>query len=215
MKGKKVLLISLLAAIILGFVTTWYLKNLLKPLSAIDLPKFEVPDFNFDFFPSQETKGYTEFIDSDEKLKLKYPSHWMKMAPDTLEKLNQALIDKRTKSLLFVQTFKIEKSAFAFLTVQELSLEEESSLEEIIETIKERVKEQEGEIEIANLKIEGGEAYFEGKYKRVQSPLIYSKEKIILGDNKAYLIIILSLTNDWSEFEKEVNEILSSIQLIG
>lgn len=213
MEDKKALLISLLAIIILGFITNQYFKNLSNPLSKVEFPEFEIPDFNP--LISQESGDYIEFISPDKKLKLKYPSHWTKMTPDALTKFNQVVVDQKVKNLLFVQTFKLEKSALAFLTVQELTLGEENSLEKLIETIKEGVEGQEGEIEITNLKIENGEAYFEGKYKGGQSPPMYSKEKIILGDNKAYLISLFSLRNDWSEFEEEVSEILNSVELLN
>ena len=65
------------------------------------------------------------------------------------------------------------------------------------------------------MKIENGEVYFEGKYKGGQSPPMYSKEKIILGDNKAYLISLFNPRNDWSEFEEEVSEILNSVELLN
>jgi len=213
MTAKQVIFLSLLAAIVLGFSTSWYFKNLLKPLSTADLPKFEIPELNP--FSSQETKDYTEFISPDGKLKLKYPSQWMKMAPDTLEKLNQALIDEKAENLLFVQGFKIEKGELIFLMVQELILEEKKGLEEIIENIKERVKKQGGEVEISNLKIEDKIAYFEGKFEGENPPPLYSKEKIVFLENKAYLISLFNLKNDWSEFEKEISEILNSVELLN
>lgn len=213
MEDKKALLISLLVIIILGFITARYFKNLSNPLSKVEFPEFEIPDFNpFDY---QESGELIEFISPDKKLKLKYPSHWTKMTPDALAKFNQVVVGQRVKNLLFVQTFKMEKSALAFLTVQELTLGEENSLEKIIEIIEGGMEGQEGKVEITNLEIEDGEAYFEGEYKGSQSPPMYSKEKIILGDNKSYLISLFNLENDWSEFEKEVNEILNSVELLN
>ena len=213
MTAKQVIFLSLLAAVTLGFTTSWYFKNLLKPLSTADLPKFEIPEF--DPFSSQETKGYTELISPDGKLKLKYPSQWIKMTPDTLEKLNRALIDEKAKNLLFVQGIKVETGDLVFLMIQELILEEKNGLEEIIETIKERVKEQGGKAEISNLKIEDKIAYFEGKFEGENPPPVYLKEKIILTDNKVYLVILFNLKNNWSGFEREISEILNSFQLLN
>ena len=213
MSAKQVIFLSLLAAVTLGFATSWYFKNLLKPLSTADLPEFEIPEFNP--FSSQETKDYTEFISPNGKLKLKYPSHWIKMTPDTLEKINQALVNERTENLLFVQGVKIETGDFVFLMVQKLTLEEEKTLEEIIETIKEGVEEQGGKVEISNLKIEGKIAYLEGKFEGENPPPLYLKEKIVFLEDKAYLIGLFNLKNSWSGLEKEVSEILSSIQIIN
>jgi hypothetical protein len=213
MEDKKALLISLLAIIILSFITTRYFKNLSNPLSKVEFPEFEIPDFSP--FASQESGELIEFISPDKKLKLKYPSHWTKMTLDALTKFDQVVVGQKAKNLLFVQAFKLEKRALAFLTVQELTLGEENSLEKIIEIIEEGMERQEGEVEITNLEIEDGEACFEGKYRGGQSPPMYSKEKIILGDNKAYLISLFNFENDWSEFEKEVSEILSSVELLN
>lgn len=213
MTAKQVIFLSLLAAVTLAFATSWYFKNLLKPLSTADLPEFEIPEFNP--FSSQETKDYTEFISPDGKLKLKYPSQWIKMTPDTLEKINQALANKKSENLLFVQGVRIETGDFVFLMVQKLILEEEKNLEEIIETIKEGVEEQGGKVEISNLKIKDDTAYFEGKFERENSPPLYLKEKIVFLEDKAYSVGLFNLKNDWSGFEKEVSEILNSIQIIN
>lgn len=212
MKEKKTLFLSIIAIAILSLITFWYFKRASRSFSQLELPKFELPEF--ETFLSQETKEYTEFITPDGKLKLNYPSHWMKMAPEVLEKLNQAITTEKARNLLFTQGTKLEKGAIIFLMVQELFLEEEKSLEGLIEASKEGVKGGR-EVEISNLKIEGEIAYFEGDYKEEGSPPVYSKEKLILGDNKAYSVIILNLTNNWSEFEEEVNEILNSIQLVS
>ena len=211
MTAKQVLFLSLLSAVILGFTTSWYFKKLLKPLSTADLPEFEMPEL--DPFSFQETKDYTEFISPDGKMKLKYPSHWIKMTPDTLRKINQALVSERAESLLFVQGIKIETGGFIFLIVQKLILEEEKTLEEIIETIEEEAVEQGSEIKISNLKIEDKVAYFEGKFE--EDPPFYLKEKIVSLENKAYLISLFNFKNDWSEFEKELDEILGSVQVVN
>ena len=211
MKEKKTLFLAIISIAILSLTTSWYFKRVSKSLSQLELPKFEIPEFKT--FLSQETKEYTEFISPDGNLKVKYPSQWMKMSPEVLERLNQSIVTEKARNLLFVQGAKMEKGVIIFLMVQESFLEEEKSLEELIEDGKEGV-EGEREVEISNLKIEGEIAYFEGSYKEEGSPSVYSKEKLILGDNKAYSVIILNLTNNWSEFEKETNEILNSIQLV-
>lgn len=211
MKEKKILFLAIIAVAILGLTTFWYFKGVSKSLSQLELPKFEIPEFKT--FLSQETKEYTEFISPDGNLKVKYPSHWMKMPPEVLERLNQSITIEKARNLLFAQGTKMEKGAIIFLMVQALFLEEEKSLEELIEDSKEGT-EGEREVEISNLKIEGEIAYFEGNYKEEGSPSIYSKEKLILGDNKAYSVIVLNLTNNWLEFEEETNEILNSVQLV-
>jgi hypothetical protein len=61
--------------------------------------------------------------------------------------------------------------------------------------------------------IETKEANFKARYKRMEANFI-SREKIILGEGKVYLISIFSLEGHWPEFESEAEKILDSVQII-
>jgi hypothetical protein len=214
MKTIHAFFISVFSIVVLSFTTVSYFKKLTRPITEAELPNFEMPDFNL--LSSEETEDYTEFTSPDEKLKLKYPSNWVKANLDTLETINKSATDERVKNLLFVQGFKIDKGAFAFLNVQELILDKENGLEDVIDTIKKKTEDQGGEFEATNLEIDGNQAYVEQKYKTSQSSsFIYSKEKIVLGEDKAYLISISNFNNNWLELQKEINEIFNSIQYIN
>lgn len=207
MKIDKFLILITLFILGLSFATYWQFKNFQNSLSEVKFPKFEMPKFEIPFFPKDE--GYKEFISPDGKLKLKYSSGWMEMTKENLESFNQ----EKTKEnvLFFVQKLKIEKAALAFLIVQES--ERGTNIEEIIEEMKKETMEMEGEMEILSLEKENKGGYLEAKYKRKGS-IFHSKEKIILGENKFYVISIIALEKDWPEFKDEADEILNSIELL-
>ncbi|UZE93375.1 MAG: hypothetical protein IB617_00905 [Candidatus Nealsonbacteria bacterium] len=214
MKDYKTLILIILFILLLSFITWKRFETLQEPFSLYEtnFPKFEMP--KFESFFSQEDKGSEEFVSPDGKLKLKYSSNWIKMEEESLETFNKEIAREGAKNLFFAQKSKIEENALAILIVQELTLEKEISLEEIIEEMKEKTKEKDGEMEIEKSEFDDKIAYLEVKYKRDETPIFYSKEKIILEEDKAYLIIFLNSNNNWSGFEEEINEIFNSIQII-
>ncbi|XOA42701.1 MAG: hypothetical protein ACKKMO_02725 [Candidatus Nealsonbacteria bacterium] len=214
MKDYKTLILIILFILLLSFITWKRFETLQKPFSLYEtkLPKFEMP--KFESFFSQEDNGSEEFVSPDGKLKLKYPSNWIKMEKESLETFNKEIAREGAKNLFFAQKFKIKENTLAILIVQELTLEKETSLEEIIEEMKEKTKEKDGEMEIEKSEFDDKIVYLEVKYKRDETPILYSKEKIILEEDKAYLITFLNPNNNWSGFEEEINEIFNSIQII-
>lgn len=210
--SKKTLILIFFIILLLSLATYRNFKNLRKSLREIDLPKFEVPEFEMPEFevPSQEEKGYEEWISSDGKLKMKYPVGWIEVDSKVLEDFIQG---NRGKILFSAQKFNLElnlgKVTQAFLIVQELNLEEKRSFEEIIEEMKK-------EVEMEILKLEAGDkiAVFEAKYKGESENLLHSKEKMILNENKVYLISFSTFEEDWIDFQKEAEEIINPVQLL-
>ena len=207
-KIDKFLFSIIIFILLLGLVTFWQFNNSRRALSEVKLPSFEMPKVEIPLFPEGEKKK--EFISPDGKLKLEHHSDWMETPKESLENLNEEPI-KEGGVLFLAQKFKLEKTAFAILIVQEL--EKKENIEELIEGFKNATKEKGGEIEIISLNIKENDGYFEAKYKREDS-IFRSKEKIIFRGDKFYLISIFALEKDWSEFESEANEILGSAQLI-
>jgi len=205
MKIDKFLILIILSIAGLSFFTYWQFKNLQKTFPGVKLPKIEMPKSE-SLFP-QKT-DYKEFTSPDGKLKLKYLSDWMEIPKESF----QGEIGAEAKVLFFANKFKIEKAAFASLIVQELDLEKETSIENIVEKMKKEA-EKKGKMEVLKLEIKNGEGYLTAKYVKEAGSVFFSKEKIILGENKAYLVTIFTLENWWSEFEEEAKEILGLVQL--
>lgn len=213
MSKHKSLFLIILAILILGFVTFWQLTTFNRSLSDVKFPSFEVPETQP--FGSSENITFQEFKSPDGKLKVEYPSDWIKMVEESLSYLNQETVKEGAKILLFAQKFKLEKGSFASLVIQEINLEEEQSLEETVEQIKKDLEEKGGELEVLESEVEDKIAYLKLKYKREEGTILYSKEKIILEENKAYIVAVITLDIHWSEFEPETEEIFNSTKIIN
>jgi hypothetical protein len=98
------------------------------------------------------------------------------------------------------------------LVVQELSWKKD--VREIIEEMGKEAKEKSGEMEILNLEIKDKGADLKARYKKEGGLNFISREKIILGEEKVYLISIFSLERFWPEFEIEADEILNSVEIL-
>ena len=204
MKIDKFLVLIIVSIILLSTFTYWQFKKLAESLPEIKMPEVEIPKPETFFQPEIEAK---EFISPDGKLKFKYSSDWVEMPGEGW----QEPIDE-AKILLFLTKFKIEKAAFASLIVQELDWEK--GLKEVMEKIENEAKEKGGEIKFLDLEIGDRKANFKARYKKEEANFI-SKEKIILGKEKVYLISIFSLERFWPEFEGEAEEILNSVEMFN
>jgi Fe2+ transport system protein B len=212
MKDKQYFILTIIFILVLSFVTHWQFKNFQKTSSGIQFPKFEMPEFNPPF-PSESAES-KEFISPDGKLKLKYSSEWIEFPKESLKNLNKEIVKTGSEILFFAQKFNLKEAAFASLVVQELNSESGSGLEEIIENIKKEAEEKNVEMEIIKLEIEERKAYLETKYQQEGGDILHSKEKIILTEDKIYLIDFISPDKNWLQFEKEAEEIFDSVQII-
>lgn len=205
MKVDKFLVLIIFSILFLSFFTSWQFKKLGESLPKTETPEVEIP--KPESFSPEQTE-LKEFVSPDGKLKFKYSSDWAEMPKEGWQKTTTV----EAKILFFATKFKIETAVLASLVVQELSWE--GDVKEIIEEIEKSVKEKGGEMEILNLEIKDKEARLKARYKKEGETNFISKEKIILGEEKVYLISIFSLERFWPEFEEEAEEILNSTQLI-
>lgn len=212
MKDKQYFILTVISILVLSFVTHWQFKNFQESSSEIKLPEFEMSKIELPSF--QEDSDYKEFISPDEKLKLKYHSLWIEFPKETLENLNKEIVKTGSEILFFAQKFDLEKTTFTSLIIQELNSENGSGTEEIIEKIKKEAEEKNIGMEILKLEIKEKEANLETKYQQEDGDIFHSKEKIILTENKIYLISFIAPDKDWLNFEQEAEEIINSVQLI-
>jgi len=212
MKDKEYFILTIIFILVLSFVAHWQFKSFQETLSGTQFPKFEIPEFEP---PSPSTNTSSkEFISPDSKLKIQYPSGWVELPKESLENINKEIVKTGSEILFFAQKFNLEKATFASLVIQELNSENASGTEEMIEKIKKEAEEKNTEMEIIKLEIEEKEAYLETKYQQEGGDIFHSKERIILAENKFYLIDFVTPEKGWLQFEKEAEEIFNSVQII-
>jgi len=209
MSVKKSILLIFFLIIILAGLAFWQFLSFKRSLTNVSLPEFKMPEMNLEMF-SEEGKEPKEWTSPDEKLKLKYPGNWMEMK-ELVEKFNQETVQlSEAKILLFVFGTNLKNFSTSFLVVQELNL---GNTDEIVEKIKKDVEGKNGKMEIIKSEIEDKNAYFEARYQR-ENYNLHSKERILIAGENSYLVSVFALEKDWSETEKEAEEILNSAQLI-
>jgi hypothetical protein len=208
MKNKKLFFITIACILLLGLITSWQLKNFGENLATSDIPKFEMPNLESLLFP--ERGEDQEFISPDGKLKLKYPSDWMRGDKSLLEYFNQEIIKEEAKILFFGQKLDVKKGTFASLVIQKFTfLEKETGA--IIQKFKDDSRERGSEMEAMKIEEKEKEVIFEAQYTKQGEPDLYSKEKMIRNGEENYLITFITLASSWSNFEEEANQILDSV----
>jgi len=211
MKIDKFLLLIIALILLLSLATFWQFRNFKKFLSAVNLSKFEIP--KFEITSPFKKEGIKEFVSEDGKLKVKYAADWIELSQTILEVLNKEMVKEGAEVLFYAQKMELEKSAFAFLVIQKVDFETDRNLEEFIEEIKKENEEREIKMEMIDLTIEDEEAIMETLISKKESGLIFhSKEKIILSENRGWIITVFTLKDSWAEFEKEAEEILRSLE---
>ncbi|MCX6764626.1 MAG: hypothetical protein NTU58_02860 [Candidatus Nealsonbacteria bacterium] len=216
---KNILLI-LLAVGFIFLLTFFFLKETLFPkdfFSQKNIQQIESLVSEEKDFPKKE------FITPDEKLKFVYPSNWVE-ATDT-KNFQEGIPKEAREKYKFKNLFlasRIKNDIFYGLTVTEGFFDLKNTPQEIIDIMKE-INDKEGiTTEIIEIETKEKEAFFRALYAKKSSPnnIFYSKEKILLVDydqnnKKAYFIsFVFSRENKNEKIEKEINEILESIQLI-
>jgi len=210
---KTYIVILLIVILGLSFASYWRFNDFNKSLSEIDLPKIEMPETNLDDFMPTEKENYHEWISPDGKLKLEYSANWTELSELFSQYPNQSGINLTDSEVLFfAHRLKIKEQALAFLTINQFNAEE--GLEKIIEKIKQTPNEQNGKIEIIEIKNEGEIIWLEIVSERSSQPNFYSKGKLIFDEEKTYLILFTVKQTDWSNFEEEANEIFNSAELL-
>jgi hypothetical protein len=218
----------------LGLISYWRMKEFEQRMAKIEMPEFEMPEIkippletieNFEIpkpeflFPQQPQKDkdyqvseklkYHKFISPDGNLEIKYsPKKWKKAEKVFLEHINRELKRENIEILFLAQ------KDFNFLGIQKLYFEEKPTIENVIKKLKEDAKTREAKIEIINLEVKDFQARFEAKHKEKRQTVKYSKEKILLSNNKVYLITTLTSKENWPGFKKEAEKILNSARLI-
>lgn len=196
----------------LSFFSYRYFKNFQESVGKINLLKFNIPEISPELEEETEKeKRYEEFIVPSQKLKIVYPDSWQRVESSVFNL--ESLSTKRTEVLFYAIKTDVVEMKMGWLIVQKIDFGEGGDLKKLIEEIKSSGKERQIKVEIQNLNIEKNIAEFE----IIQSQSGYSlkgREKLVLTDEGVYSIIIFSLASDWNFFQKEAEEILSSVQVL-
>lgn len=165
-----------------------------------------------DFEKKEQT--YKEFVSSDGKLKLSYPSGWLEIEGEDLNSLQEKAGSHDLKFLFSAQNLNLGK--FSQILVHEGSFDSQEGFEQIIETMKETNQEQGWDMQIINLEVKDEEVVFEAQYQKTDRYSLRSKEKIILietaeGEKKLGLIAFIVFKKDWSDFREQANFVINSV----
>ena len=205
--SKRDFILVILVILLLSGASYWNFKSWRKSLGKVEFPKFEMSKF----VPFPKKEGYKEWVSPDGKIKMKYSADWVETDIEMFESYSQREIEG--KPLFLAQKFSFEGGVPYFLIVQELDIKEKDT-EKIFGKMTEDVQKNEGEMEILNSEEKDKEILFEAKYTKKDKPTLLSKEKIILNEERGYLIACLAFEKNWLGFQKEAEEIINSAQLV-
>jgi hypothetical protein len=195
-------------------------EKIKNSVSKEDLEKFQstsVQKINPDEIEKAVSGQIQEFVSPDGKLKLNY-SGWIAIVDKkTLDTMSSDKISKdyNVKTILFAQKYKLTGNS-AQLIINEGFFKEKNAIEDIIVLMKESSKETGNEMEI--IKLESEKNIFEALYTKKDNSISHSLEKIIFNQSKeseikTYIIAVISDNSNWQDFEKEAQDIISSVQV--
>lgn len=209
MKEYKLFLLTILAIVLLGLNTYWKIQDLQNPLPPISWPKLE--DISLESIIQQNNQKKKEFVSPDKKLSFKYGYDWITVDINYLEQIpTTELMQKYDLKPLFMAR-KIEISgAFVQLIISQGPFNPNNALEEIqIDSAASG-----WDMEIIQFQYEETILSFDANYSKKGELKLYSREKIIFNDSEnAFFIEFFALEQNWKNFEQEIDEIFSSIQL--
>lgn len=155
---------------------------------------------------------YQEFASSDAKFKIDFPSHWMAIKEEGLLQAlaPQEWVEKYDLKVLFLaQNF--QGGEFVQMVVYKGVFE--IPIEEIFEEMKKTNENNGWTVEVLELEAYANEGIFEGKYKNRTGSFLHSKEKILIGRERGYLISLFALEKDWPGLRDTIDKILNSAKI--
>lgn len=213
LSDRTYLLILLFMILGLSYMSYGNFKRFNQSLSEVKLPEIEIPEINFEEALVSQEKESLEWISPDGKLKLAYSGNWTETAPSSLGYLDEAnVILGEAELLLFTQQFDLNKQSFILLTVEKNK--SHKSLEEIIEEAEQAITEQGGKSEINIIREDDGTVWIETVSEYPNQPNLYSKGKVLFGEEEIYIVLLTTLEMDWPKFEQEAREIFDSALLV-
>lgn len=194
----------LLFSLLLGLINKWNWQALQKPLPQNNLESIDTGTTN--------QNNYKEFVTVDKNFRINYPAAWFRLENENiLAALNsKEWGEKYALKTIFVAQ-NLQQGKFAQLIVQEGVFD--INVKEILQKMKKSNQEQQLKMEIVKSDIEGDRGVFEIRYLTPNAPVLFSKEMILLGGKKGYLIAFSALENDWLEFSQQADAILGSIEV--
>jgi hypothetical protein len=167
---------------------------------------------------SQEIK-IEEFISPDGKLKIKYPSNFVKFETISLQKAVPEELAKNYKMeiIFFAQKFDIERPAS--LVISQMLVDKQTKLKDILEEMKKAGEKEGWRIEILETEQENEKIIVESTYWKENIPAIRSKEKMLSieienNQKRVFIAEITTANKDWNYLKDEINKILDSAQLV-
>lgn len=204
--------------LIIGMIGSWQFGKWKEKLPQSAFSKIEsIEQLKKSYSSQKNTKDYKEFTSPDGKLKMQYRSDWLEIKDGNQQKFLPETGKYGLKHLFLA--LKPEIGKFVQLTISEGNFDTQKTPEEIIEEMKESNLKQGWSMELIKPEVKTTEVIFEAKYKKVDRYNLHSKEKILLleekeGKRKVYLIAFVTFDKNWQEFEKEAEEIISSVQFV-
>lgn len=161
---------------------------------------------------------YKEFISPNSKLQMRYSTDWIKTQSQDLQLAFPEEQKEVYRPEILFMAQRISTKGLTQLVISKLNFVDQN-IEEIIEKMRQANLKQGWTMKIINSYIQEKEATFDAVYQSSNSNNFRSKEKIIILEEKDqepkfYLIAFIALEKEWSEFEKEAEDIISSAQLI-
>jgi len=212
MRKKYYLILILITICLLGISAFWRFESFRQLLSQPDFSGLELSELEIPLL--HEEKSQPKSIILDEKLEIKYSSAWIETEESSLEQLSLQIAKEGGEILFFGQKLNLKEGSFASLVVEKLLGEKEIKPEGWAEKIKREAEEKKIDLEILDLRKEGGKIFLEGSYKKEGMISLHTRQMVVFSGQTAYLIIFLAPENNWLTFQMEAEEILNSAWLI-
>ncbi len=160
-----------------------------------------------------EEVSYKEFTTQDGKLTINYPSDWIEIKKQELDKISSQKEERYHTKIIF-SALSVEISGYAQIIVEGV-LNSTKTLDQIIEETKKYNEEQGLKTEIVNFRTQKNEAVFEGKYTN-RGYSFHSKEKIIFlnqeGQKTIYSVAFITFEENWEDYKDQAEFVINSIK---
>ena len=164
-----------------------------------------------------EATGEDTFETEEKDLKITFPNNWMKDSGQTILDSMKGSSDSEGEIIFLVYKISGMSGGFSFLTVEETDKTDLDYIKKNIlgindtEEPEEEVLTEESYREVQTIETTENSLLLEVSSKEKEGTIVHSYQKLFIGENKSYIVSLITFEDSWESEKESFQEIINSI----
>lgn len=166
-----------------------------------------------------EATGEDTFETEEKDLKISFPNNWMKDSGQTILDSMKGSSDSEGEMIFLVYKISGTSGGFSFLTVEETEKTDMDYIknnflgiiDDAEESEEENISEEETFRNVQIIEEMEDSLFLEVSSKEKEGTIVHSYQKLFIGENKSYIVSLITFEDSWESEKDSFQEIINSI----